>query len=80
MKITKRYKLHGLDTVLGTSHSANNKTFYETYEEALEVAKSYVGRHSAPASGIVIFQAIEVVMPAAAPVVVKKIGYNGEVD
>jgi len=63
-----KYKLHGIDTVDGSRHSANNKKFYDTYDEALTQAKSYVSRQSNPCNGIVIFKAITLVEPACAPI------------
>ena len=63
MHVKGIWKLHGIDSVTGKSRSANNATFYNSYEEALAAAQSYVGRDNKPCPGIVIFKAYSLVMP-----------------
>lgn len=70
MHVKGIWKLHGIDSVTGKSRSANNATFYESYDEALAAAKTYCSRGNNPCPGIVIFKAYQLVTPVAAPVVV----------
>ena len=69
MRLSKSgYKIHGLDTVLGISASANTSRFYDSIEEAREAAISCLKRSNRNPTGIVIFQAIEVVSFETPPV------------
>lgn len=63
-----RYKLHGIDTVNGVSNSSNVCKFYETLEEAQQVAESYCARAYKPCDGIVIFKAVQLVRPVGRPI------------
>jgi len=74
-----KFKLHGLQNVLGNTSSTANRTFYDTYEEAYEQAKKYVSRGSDPAPGIVIFKAIAVVEleTPEPPIVVRPVDNDG---
>lgn len=64
MHVKGIWKLHGIDSVTGKSRSANNSTFYDTYEEALAAAKTYCSRANQPCPGIVIYKAHTFVAPA----------------
>ncbi len=79
MKVKYPYKIHGLNTVNGTSRSIKTNKFYETLVEARKVAQACVSRSacsSRPCNGIVIFQAIEAIVPECSPVVTHPIEVN----
>jgi len=81
MEIKLMYKIHGLNTAQGMARSANNDTFYETYEQALEQARSYVDRGESGSfaqDSMVIYKAHVLVRPARAPVEVLSITHKGE--
>ncbi|KKL50808.1 hypothetical protein LCGC14_2301770 [marine sediment metagenome] len=76
MQIKLMYKIHCLNVAQGLSRSANNDTFYETYEQALEQARSYVD-HDRSSDSMVIYKAHVLVRPAQAPVEVLTITNKG---
>lgn len=81
MQIKLMYKIHCLNVAKGISHSAGNDTFYETYDEALEQARSYVTQHrrgSANQDSMVIYKAHVLVRPHKPPVEVLSISKDGE--
>ena len=76
MEIKLMYKIHCLNVAQGLSRSANNDTFYETYEQALEQARHYVDSKIGNDS-MVIYKAHVLVRPAQAPVEVLSISKDG---
>lgn len=78
MEIKLMYKIHCLNVAQGLSRSANNDTFYETYEEALEQARSYVDAPGCRNNSMVIYKAHVLVRPAQAPVEVLSITHKGD--
>lgn len=78
LKIKLMYKIHGLNTSQGMSRSAGNDTFYETEEEALEMARSYVARPGGNDS-MVIYKAHVLICPSHPPVEIRAITHSGEV-
>jgi len=81
MKIKLMYKIHGLSTANGMCRSAGNDTFYETLDEALERARSYVdkGGWYGGQDSMVIYKAHVLVRPSHPPVEILQIQRNGEV-
>ena len=76
LKIKLMYKIHALNTANGMCRSAGNDTFYETEEEALEMARSYVKRGSSDVS-MVIYKAHVLVRPTQAPIEIMSIEHDG---
>ncbi len=81
MRIKLMYKIHGLNTANGMSNSAGNDTFYETEEEALNMARSYVERGGwyKGHDSMVVYKAHVLVRRHEAPVEVLTVESDGEV-
>ena len=77
MKIKLMYKIHSLVTAQEMSRSAGNDTFYETYDEALEQARSYVTR-SESSTMMVIYKAHVLIRAEHPPVEVMSINRHGD--
>jgi hypothetical protein len=60
MRIRHKYKVHGLDSVNSEHPRASNSTFYETEADAIARAKECIRNGC---NGIVIYQAIHIVVP-----------------
>ncbi|KKN65465.1 hypothetical protein LCGC14_0481850 [marine sediment metagenome] len=71
------YKIHGLNTARGMARSAGNDTFYETEEQALTAARSYVSLPSCH-DAMVIYKAHVLVRRSHPPVEVLSISHDGE--
>ncbi len=81
IRIKLMYKIHGIDTANGMCRSAGNDTFYETYDEALERARSYVdkgGWYNRTQCSMVIYKAHVLVRASHPPVEILQIQRNGE--
>ncbi len=81
MKIKLMYKIHGLSTANGMCRSAGNDTFYETYDEALERARSYVekgGWYKSGQDAMVIYKAHVLIRPSHPPIEVLSIDHAGD--
>ena len=65
LNVKRRFKIHALTTVDGNNRSADNGTFYETKEEAMIKAKSYVENDSGP---MVVYAAVALLEPVPAPI------------
>lgn len=79
-QIKLMYKIHGLNTAMGLSRSANNDTFYETYAQALEQARHYVDSKIGN-DAMVIYKAhvlVRRIPPKQAPVEIMSITHEGE--
>ncbi len=77
MRIRLMYKIHCLNVAQGLSRSANNDTFYETYDQALEQARGYVECNGGN-DQMVIYKAHVLIRSAQAPVEVLSINRDGE--
>ncbi len=77
MEIKLMYKIHCLNVAMELARSANNGTFYETYEAALEKAREYVDS-GLGVNSMVIYKAHVLVRPAQAPVEVMSITHKGK--
>ena len=79
-RIKLMYKIHGLRTANGMCRSAGNDTFYETYDEALERARSYVDKRGwyPGQDAMVIYKAHVLVRPSCPPIEILSIGHDGE--
>lgn len=75
MQIKNMYKIHNLNVAQGRSRNAGNNTFYETEEQALSAARSYVERD--PYAAMVIYKATCVVQQAQRPVEILSIEHDG---
>lgn len=73
-----KYKIHGVPSVAGESHSANNNVFYDTLDEAIDKCCSYMSKTNAPARGFVIMKTCAVIKPVEAPVKVFHLGADDE--
>ena len=77
-RIRKMYKIHHHSVAYGWGKSAGNDVFYETEEEAIEMASSYCNPpHTA--TGMVIYKAYLLIRPSKPPVEVLSIRRSGEV-
>ncbi len=72
------FKIHGLNTAQGMSRSAGNDTFYDTEEQALTAARSYVSLLGCRDS-MVIYKAHVLVRRSHPPIEVLSISHDGEV-
>ncbi len=81
MQIKLMYKIHGMKTANGVCQSAGNDVFYETLDEALERARTYVERGGwySGQDSMVIYKAHVLVRRSHPPVEVLSIGHGGEV-
>ena len=78
MRIKLVYKIHGLNTANGMSRSAGNDTFYETYDEALRAAQSYVGCPTCT-EAMIIYKAHVLVRRSRPPIEIRTITKDGVV-
>lgn len=76
VQIKMQYKIHGMNMAQGTCHSAGNQVFYETLDEAIERAKTYV-RRQGNEEDMVIYKAIVVVRKEQPPVEVLRVAEDG---
>lgn len=72
IEVKHMYKIHGVNTAMGKTVGARNGTFYETWNEALDAAKSCL-REGSNCDGIVIYKAVSFVERERSPIVVHDI-------
>jgi len=70
MRQLHKFKIHGADTVHGVKRSRDMNKFYDSYEEAEKAARKCVASDGCE---IVIFEAIKLVKPAMAPILVEDV-------
>ena len=78
LKIKLMYKIHALNTSMGMTRSAGNDTFYETEDEALAAARSYVGRAHG-ADSMCIYKAWVLIRKTDPPIEVLTLEHDGEI-
>lgn len=77
-KIKLMFKIHGLNTAMGMCRSAGNDTFYETEDEALTAARSYVARAGCT-EAMCVYKAHVLVRKSQPPVEILSIEHDGEI-